>query len=144
VETPIIAAPTAHARQGAQANADRVVVFSTTGITHRGPIHSEDWARSPAVHLKLASRVSTGFPLCVGRHHFFEAISLSMCCRASLPPAASACCSSSRTFSRLASDTSSPPYLVALRCKKWRCCGCRACGKCRRSWSRPRVRAKFR
>ena len=47
-------------------------------ITHRRPIHSEDCGRPPVVRLKLASRVSNGFPLCRGRHHFFDAINLKL------------------------------------------------------------------
>ena len=108
-----ITAPTADARQGAQADADRVVVCPATAITHRGPIHSEDCARPPFAHLKFASQMSDGFSLYGGRHHFFEAISLSM----ALSSIASASSFFSlpgwhrRTFDRLASCPTISPFV---------------------------------
>src|SRR5262249_62298943 len=69
--------------------------------------------RPPLAHLERGTQVTDSLALRGGRHHFFAAISLSIALSsiASARSFLSFSFSSSSAFSRLASDTSSPPYL---------------------------------
>src|SRR5215471_6228709 len=83
-------------------------------IPHRGAIGAKCRTRPPLADLIGDPKVSDGLTPGGGRHHFFEAMSLSMALSsiASASNFFSFAFSSSNAFRRLASDTSSPPYLA--------------------------------
>ncbi len=76
------------------------------------PVGAKHRTRPPLAHLERHLEVSDGLAPRDGRHHFFELMSFSMAL-SSIDSASSLFSfrfSSSRTFSRRASETSSPPY----------------------------------
>src|SRR5580693_1556924 len=87
------------------------IVRSQRAITHAGAVAPDHPAGPPLAHLDGVTQISRGLPSCGGPHHFFPSRSFS----AALSSMASASIRFSRpfspssAFSRLASDTSSPP-----------------------------------
>src|SRR5208283_1890209 len=69
-------------------------------IPYRHPNAPDGSARPPLAHVERSTQVSDSLSLGGGRHHFFASRSFSAAFSLSSP------------FSRLASDTSSPPYLA--------------------------------
>ena len=110
---PAIAEPPANGRQFAQPRPHRRIVRPTAAVAHRCAVGSERRTRPPLAHLIRDPKVSDGLSPGGGRHHFFAAISFSMALSsiASASSFFSLAFSSSSAFSRLASDTSSPPIL---------------------------------
>ena len=108
-----IAEPPADGRQLAQPCTHGGIVRPAAAIADRGAIHPEHRTRPPLAHLEGTLQVSDGLSPRGGRHHFFEATSFSMALSsiASASSFFSLAFSSSSAFSRLASDTSSPPIL---------------------------------
>ena len=99
----------------------QLVVIRETGIVrpdrpiaHRTAVDRQHLARPTLAHLIIHAKVSHGFPPGDGRYHFFDATSLSMALSsiASANSFFSLAFSSSSAFSRLASETSRPPYLA--------------------------------
>src|SRR5262245_44978155 len=90
------------------------IVRSARMISHRHPHTPDDPARPPLAHIERRTQVSDRLTLDGGRHHFFARRSFS----AALSSMASASSFFSLAFSpsspsrRLASETSSPPYLA--------------------------------
>ncbi|MEY9389581.1 hypothetical protein ABIF65_007821 [Bradyrhizobium japonicum] len=80
-------------------------------VSHGHAAAADGFTRPPFAHPERASEMGDSFPLGRGRHHFFPTRSF----KAALSSMASAkrrfsrVFSSSRVFSRLASDTSIPP-----------------------------------
>src|SRR5450432_165677 len=113
VQTPV-AEPPADGSQLPQPRPGRLIIRPSAAIAHRAAVHADRSARPPLAHLIGQAKVSHRLSSCDGRHHFFAAISFNM----TLSSIASARSffsfefSISRTFSRRASDTSSPPYFA--------------------------------
>jgi hypothetical protein len=103
-----VAEPAADRRQFAQAAAHGRLVSSLTAIAHRCAVCPQGLARPPVAHLERGPQMSDGLSPRGGRHHFFEATSLSIALSsmASANNFFSLAFSSSSAFSRLASDTS--------------------------------------
>jgi len=100
---------------------DRPHALAKTGIVRPGRLVShghataaDGFTRPPFAHPEGVSEMGDSFPLGRGRHHFFPTRSF----KAALSSMASASnrfsrvFSSSSVFSRLASETSSPPNLA--------------------------------
>src|SRR6202035_1917902 len=108
-----VAEPPALLGQGFQPLAQRHVVRSHALIAHACPVGSDHPAGPPLAHLEGLTQIRRRLPSRGGRHHFFPRRSFS----AALSSMASASIRFSRPFSsssarsRLASDTSRPPYL---------------------------------
>ncbi|MGY3149553.1 hypothetical protein ACVWYQ_006552 [Bradyrhizobium sp. USDA 3397] len=113
-EQAAIAEPSADCRQLAKAGTHGGIGRPAASITERGAIHPEHRTRPSLAHLERTLQVSDGLSPGGGRHHFFEATSLSMALSsiASAKSFFSFAFSSSSAFSRLASDTSRPPYFA--------------------------------
>lgn len=111
---PSPAEATAHCRQLAQAGPHRAVVRTTTPVADRRSLRPDRTTRPPLAHPMQAAPVRRGFPPGCGRLHFFVAMSFSMALSsiASASNFFSQRLSSSSDRSRLASDTSSLPYLA--------------------------------
>src|SRR6202035_6184772 len=90
------------------------VVAPASAITDRCAVGSERRTRPPLADLIRDPKVSDGLAPGGGRHHFFEAISLSIALSsiASAKSLFSLAFSSSSDFNRLASETSRPPNLA--------------------------------
>ncbi len=109
-----IAEPATHGCELAQASPSDGIIRSGAAIADRAPIHSERSARPPFAHLEPYPELSDGLSPDGGRHHFFDAISFSIALSsiASASSFLSLAFSASSALSRLASDTSRPPYLA--------------------------------
>ena len=113
VETSI-AEPAANGSQFTQTNPSHGIVRPRATVANRAPVDFERCTRPPFAHLEPYPELSDGLSPDGGRHHFFEAISLSMALSsiASASSFLSLAFSASSALSRLASDTSRPPYLA--------------------------------
>src|SRR5579871_6079723 len=112
VKPPVAKAP-ANRRQLAQPRPNSRVIRASAAVSHRRPIGPECRTRPPLADLIRGTKVNDGLSPGGGRHHFFDATSFSIALSsiASASSFFSLAFSSSGAFSRLASDTSRPPYL---------------------------------
>ena len=90
------------------------IIRSGAAIADRAPVDLERCTRPPFAHLEPYPELSDGLSPDGGRHHFFDAISFSIALSsiASASSFLSLAFSASGALSRLASDTSRPPYLA--------------------------------
>ena len=108
-----IAEPAALMRQFAQPLPQCAVVIPSRAVANDRPICPDNLTRPPLANSKQGLKMCDRFTLCNGRYHFFDSRSF----RPALSSIASARSrlsfpfSSSSARNRLASDTSSPPYL---------------------------------
>ena len=104
----------AHMRQGPQPLPQRCIVPSAAAVPYCHPHPACDPARPPLAHLERRTQVSDSLSLGSGRHHFFARRSLSaaLSSMASASSFFSLAFSLSSPFTRLASETSRPPYLA--------------------------------
>jgi hypothetical protein len=110
---PSIAKPSANPGQLPQSGADRRIVWLRRPVPDRTPVHRKHGTRPTLAHPMPGTEVRHRFSPRGGRQNFFVAMSFSMALSsiASASSRFSFAFSSSRTFSRHASDTSMPPYL---------------------------------
>src|SRR3954464_2377805 len=113
VQAPITEPPPL-LRQGFQPLPQCAILGTHSSVAHAGAVGPDHPASPPLAHLKGLTQLHRCLSSCGGRHHFFPRRSFS----AALSSTASASIrfsrpfSSSSAFSRLASDTSSPPNLA--------------------------------
>jgi hypothetical protein len=90
------------------------VVRPNAVVAHAGSINFQDMTRPTLADLMRIAKVNHSLSLCGRRHHFFEAISLSMALSSicSAKSFFSLLFSASSTFNLRASETFKPPYLA--------------------------------
>jgi hypothetical protein len=113
-EQPSIAEPPARMRQGPQPNTQFGIIRPARAIPHRHPYAPCHPARPPLAQIERRTQVSDSLSLGSGRHHFFarRSFSAALSSMASASSFFSLAFSLSSPFRRLASETSSPPYLA--------------------------------
>ena len=112
VQPPVAEAP-ALMGQRSQPLPQCRIVRPAGPIAHRHPHAADRPARPPLAHVERRTQMSDSLSLGSGRHHFFASRSFSaaLSSMASANSFFSLAFSLSSPFSRLASETSSPPYL---------------------------------
>src|SRR6202008_3737166 len=99
---------------GPQPTPQVCIIRSAGLIPHRHSHAADRPARPPLAHVDRSTQVSDSLSLGSGRHHFFPSRSFSaaLSSMASAKSFFSLAFSISSPFRRLASETSSPPYLA--------------------------------
>src|SRR5580704_5132987 len=109
-----VAEPAAFTGQRHKPLAQLGIVAPALTVAYRHALAADHPARPPLAHLMDALEVSHGLSLGSGRHHFFvsRSFNAALSSMASANSFFSLAFSPSSARSRLASDTSSPPYLL--------------------------------
>ena len=111
---PPVAEPAPLGCQRLQALAQIVIIWASAAVSDRGPVRADHGTRPPLAHLVALHEDRDGFTPGGGRYHSRDSRSFNAAWSSSdsAGDGFSRAFSSSRAFSRLASDTSMPPNLA--------------------------------